>query len=85
MGVDDEVSGRRVELWADQPGCQVYTANGLDGSLRGKGGARYARWQGLCLETQLHPDAIHHPDWPSPVLRPGERYQHHMVFRFGVD
>jgi aldose 1-epimerase len=81
----DPGSGRTLALDSDQPGCQLYTGNGLEGSLRGKGGAAYVRHGGLCLETQAHPDAIHQPGWPQPVLRPGERSLHRMRFRFGVD
>lgn len=77
--------GRRLELWSDQPGCQVYTGNSLDGSLRGKSGAAYEQYGGICLETQFYPDAVHRPQWPSPVLRPGGRYRHIMVTRFSVD
>ena len=77
-------SGRRLELWSDQPGCQLYTGNFLDGTVTGKGGVRYAQYQGLCLETQKHPDSIHNPSWPSPVLRPGEVYEHRMELRFGL-
>jgi len=80
----DPSSGRRFELWADQPGVQLYTGNFLDGTLVGKAGTAYPQFGGLCLETQHHPDAIHHADWPSPVLRPGETYAHRMEFRFGV-
>ncbi len=80
----DPSSGRRLELRADQPGVQLYTGNVLDGTLVGKAGAAYSQYGGVCLETQHHPDAIHRPDWPSPVLRPGETYTHRMEFRFGV-
>ncbi|MEZ6195853.1 MAG: aldose epimerase family protein [Planctomycetota bacterium] len=77
-------SGRRLELRSDQPGCQFYSGNFLDGTIRGKGGGRYARHQGFCLETQSHPDAIHRPEWASPVLRPGETYRHRMEIRLSV-
>jgi galactose mutarotase-like enzyme len=39
-----------------------------DGSLRGKGGAVYAKHAGLCLETQGFPDAINQPSFPSGAL-----------------
>lgn len=26
---------------------------------------------GICLETQFWPDAIHHPDWPQPIIKAG--------------
>uniref|UniRef100_A0A0D9VHG5 Aldose 1-epimerase n=1 Tax=Leersia perrieri TaxID=77586 RepID=A0A0D9VHG5_9ORYZ len=79
--VRDGVTGRGMELWADQPGVQFYTANGLDG-VRGKGGAVYGRHGALCLETQGFPDAVNHPDFPSVIVRPGQVYTHNMVFRF---
>lgn len=78
----DPASGRTLEVLSDQPGVQVYMGGFLDGSLKGKGGAVYLRNGGLCLETQKYPDSIHHPDWPSPRLDPGQIYRHTMVHRF---
>jgi aldose 1-epimerase len=77
-------SGITMDLLATEHGVQLYTANFLDGTLRGKGGAAYARHAGFCLETQKYPDAIHHPEWPSPILRPGQAYRHVMVHRFSA-
>ncbi|MCC6580653.1 MAG: galactose mutarotase [Phycisphaeraceae bacterium] len=82
--VHDPVTGRRLELLADQPGFQLYTGNFLEPMPNAKCHAAYARHGGFCLETQIHPDAIHHPDWPSPILRPGQTYQHTMVHRFSA-
>lgn len=67
-----------------QPGVQLYTANFLEGEL-GKGGKPYPRRSGLCLETQNWPDAVHHPHFPSPVLRPGETYCQTTVYRFSEE
>jgi aldose 1-epimerase len=79
--VRDGATGRAMELWADQPGVQFYTANGL-GGVRGKGGKVYGRYGALCLETQGFPDAVNHPNFPSQIVRPGQVYRHHMVFKF---
>ncbi len=81
----DPHSGRWLEVSTDQPGVQFYSGNFLDGRLTGKGGVRYGRHAGLCLETQRFPDSPNHPQFPSAVLRPGERYRHLMVYRFGSD
>jgi len=81
----DPGSGRVLSLWSDQPGLQVYTANHLGAGPLGKRGAVYRRRHGVCLETQLFPDAANRPGWPSPLLRPGEIYRHRMVHRFGTD
>jgi aldose 1-epimerase len=78
----DPASGRAVEVLSDQPGVQVYMGGFLDGTLKGKGGAVYVRNGGLCLETQKFPDSVHHPEWPSPRLDPGQTYRHTMVHRF---
>jgi aldose 1-epimerase len=79
----DPGSGRVMELLTTEPGVQFYTGNFLDGSVKGKG-AVYVKHAGFCLETQKYPDAIHHPEWPQPILRPGETYRHVMVHRFSV-
>jgi aldose 1-epimerase len=78
----DPASGRTLEVLTDQPGIQVYMGNFLDGTLTGKGGAVYGPNAGLCLETQKFPDSVHHPDWPSTRLDPGQIYRHTMIHRF---
>lgn len=82
--VRDPASGRTLETWTTAPGFQLYTGGGLDG-VRGKGGARYTAHAGLCIEAQHPPDAIHHPAFPSVVLRPGETWEQTTVHRFGTD
>jgi len=77
--LEDPASGRILELRADQPGVQVYSAVGLD--VPGRGGVRYGPRSGLCLETEALPDAPNHPHFPSAILRPGEVYRHRMVCR----
>ncbi len=80
--VRDPASGRVMEVRTTEPGVQLYTGNFLDGSLTGKGGQRYERHAGFCLETQHYPDAPHHPNFPSIVLRPGATYRQTTVHRF---
>jgi aldose 1-epimerase len=82
--VHEPRSGRMMEVSTTEPALVFYTGNFLDGTLRGKGGALYPRHAGLCLETSRPPDAIHHPHFPSIVLRPGQRYDHRCVYRFST-
>ena len=67
------------------PGVQFYTGNYLDGCPAGKGNAPYGKRWGFCLETQFFPDAVHHPEFPSPVLRAGAEYRQETRFCFSVD
>jgi aldose 1-epimerase len=81
--VEEPESGRILEVLTTEPGVQFYTANSL-GPLRGKGGKTYGRRSALCLETQHFPDSPNHKDFPSTVLKPGERFQSTTVYRFGT-
>jgi aldose 1-epimerase len=81
--VTERKSGRVMEVYTDQPGIQFYTGNFLDGSLNGKGGNVYTKHSGFCLETQHYPDSPNQPEFPSVVLRPGEKYETETVYKFG--
>lgn len=61
-------SGRYMEVWNNHPGLQVYT------------GARTA----IALESQMYPDSPNHDSFPSTVLRPGEKYQHTVIYKLSV-
>jgi len=80
----DEVSGRKLEVWSDQPGLQMYTGNWLDGSPVSKSGRSYNDYDGVAFECQGFPDAINHPGFPSPILRPGEHYYRRIEFRLSI-
>ncbi|MFH1880872.1 MAG: aldose epimerase family protein [Bacillota bacterium] len=75
-------TGREMQVITDLPGVQVYTGQGLNQT--GKGGVRYRKYGGICLETQRYPDSIHHPHFPSVVLRPEEVYFTKTTYRFAV-
>jgi aldose 1-epimerase len=79
----DPVSGRQMELWTTEPGVQIYMAIGLNGSIKGIGGA-YQKFGALCLETQHFPDSPNHPNFPSAVLRPGNAFQSETMYKFSV-
>jgi aldose 1-epimerase len=63
---------------------QLYTANFLDGTITGKGGKTYPRRSGFCLETQHFPDSPNKPDFPTTVLKPGEKFQSTTIFKFSA-
>jgi aldose 1-epimerase len=73
-----------MEVLTDQPGVQLYTSNGMDGSIVGKGGARYPAHAGFCLETQHYPDSVNKPRFPSTLLRPGETFRSTTIYRFSA-
>lgn len=80
--IREPLSGRMLDVHADQPGLQVYSGNKLNGSLAGHGDVIYRQSDGLALEPQNLPDAPHHPEFPSAVLRPGQVYARTICYRF---
>jgi aldose 1-epimerase len=62
-------SGRIMEVRTTQPAVQLYTANHLGHTA-------------VCLETQHYPDSIHHKNFPSIVVRPGEPLKETTLFTF---
>lgn len=78
----DPDSGREMEVYTDQPGLQFYSGNFLDGSITGKDGKVYHKHYGLCLETHHFPDSPNRPDFPSTVLRRGEKYKTTTTYKF---
>ena len=80
-----EQSGIKLEVYTDEPGIQIYTGNFLDGTQTGKKNTKYNFRASVCLETQKYPDTPNKPEWPSCVLRPGEKYTSHTIFKFVVE
>jgi aldose 1-epimerase len=64
----DPRSGRTMEVRTDQPGLQLYTGQAA----------------GVALETQHHPDALHHGNFQSIVVKPGETMKTTTVYAFSA-
>ena len=79
----EPVSGRTLEVYATEPGVQLYTGNFLSG-FKGTHGATYPKRSAFCLECQHFPDSPNRPYFPSVVLNPGERYKQTTMYKFGV-
>ncbi len=79
---EDPDSGRVMEVYTTEPGVQFYTGNFLDGTLTGKGGCRYVRRGGFCLETQHYPDSPNQPQFPNTILHPGKVFRSQTVYKF---
>ena len=73
--------GLQMDCLTTQPGLQLYTADALE-PTPGKGGTVYQTFGAFCLEAQNWPDAVHHSDFPTCILRAGETYQQKIVYQF---
>jgi aldose 1-epimerase len=81
-------TGIFMEMFTNEPGVQVYSGNfqgvGKDADIIRKHGLKYPKHVSVCLESQKYPDSPNHPEWASPVLKPGEKYFSHAAYKFSV-
>ena len=79
--VSEVTSGRKMEVYTDLPGMQMYAGNFI-GSEPGKNGVTYENRTGVCFETQLFPNSMHIPEFKSSLLKAGEEFQSRTVYKF---
>jgi aldose 1-epimerase len=82
--VYDPESGRKMEVLTTQAGIQIYSGTWIE-NVTGKEGKKYDRQDAICLETQGFPNSPNIPFFPSPVLRPNEKYDEWCVYKFSVE
>ena len=82
--VYEPTSGRVMEIFTTEPAIQFYSGNFLDGTITGKEGKKYNHRYAFCLETQHFPDSPNKAEFPSTILRPGEKYTTTTVHKFSA-
>ena len=82
----DPASGRKLEIWTTEPCMQMYGAQNMTEQVPAKAaGKTLCQYAGVALETQHYPDSPNHPEFPSTVLRPGEKFKSRTEYRFTVE
>lgn len=74
-------SGLKMTVHTNQPSVHIYVGGNCFGKLKGKEGADYNTLSGICFETQNFPDAPNRSNFPSAVLRKGEKYNQKSIFK----
>lgn len=80
----EKSSGRQVDVFTTQPAIQIYTGYYIP-ELTIDGEKKFGSYSGVALETQHYPDAVHHPDFPSTFLKPGETFNEKTVYKFSMN
>ena len=78
-------SGRKMEIFTQEPAIQFYGGNFMDGADVGKHGKSFDYRESFALETQHFPDSPNQPQFPSIILKPGEKYETSSVYKFSVE
>jgi aldose 1-epimerase len=81
----DPRTGRIIDCFTTEPGLQVYTSNGMNGSVVGSSGTTYRQTEAFTLETQHFPDSPNKPNFPTTELKPGQDFHSTTIFHFATD
>ena len=76
--------GLTLAVLSDAPAVVIYDAAGFTGEAKGPDGQAYGRHAGLAIEPKYPPDSPNQPDFPDPVLRPGQTWSRTISFVIGV-
>ncbi len=80
--LEGDESGILMEVYTDCRGLQFYSGQNIPEGNISKGGAKYEKFGGLCLETQAIPNAVNVEHFPSPVCPAGKRYKSETSYKF---
>ena len=69
-------TGIAMTIETTYPGMQIYTANFLEENWPGKNHMVYGPRHAFCLEAEFFPDSPNQSNFPSAILKAGERYDH---------
>ncbi len=78
----EAISGRKMLVFTDLPGVQLYTGNNMSGVSHGKKGVQHPNYSAFCLETQFFPDTPNKPQFPSCILEPGKTFTTTTIYKF---
>ena len=79
----DQVSGRNLVVETDAVTVVLYTGNAITSGLDIYG-VKSRPYLGLCLETQGFPDAIHHSNFRSCILKKDQIFSSVTKYTFSV-
>lgn len=72
----------KMIISTNQPAVHIYVGGNCFNKIIGKENSAYHNKSGICFETQNFPDAPNHANFPSSLLKKGEKYNHETTFKF---
>ena len=80
----DPQSGRKMEIFTDEPCIHFFSANFFKGDDIGKLGKPINFRESFALETQRFPFVTNQKTFPAIILNPGETYKAKTIYRFSI-
>jgi aldose 1-epimerase len=79
-----DVTGVAMDVYTSEPGIQFYSGNFMQSKNTFKGGSKDDFRTAFCLETQHFPNSPNQLNFPTTVLKVGEKYFTQSVYKFGI-
>lgn len=80
--ITGDKSGITMDIYTEEPGLQFYSGNFMQSKNEMKYGKMDDFRTSFALETQHYPDSPNQPSFPTTVLKPGETYKTHTIYKF---
>ena len=80
----DSISKRNMFITTSEPGVVVYTMNHADNPMLLSNGKLQEIHYAVCLETQKPAIGYNEQGRQAVILKPGEIYTQHTMFKFTV-
>ncbi|MGO4875311.1 aldose epimerase family protein [Pedobacter psychrotolerans] len=77
-------SGLTLSVYTTEPIAHLYTGKYLE-VKNGKGGRDYGSFEGFCVETQHHPNAVNIPSFPNTILQPEDLYTQTTIYKVSLN
>ncbi len=80
--VSSATTGITMTIKTTEPGLQFFDCHDMDGTITGKNKSRFSRYAAFVLETQHFPDSPNHDNFPSTILKTGEKFTSKTEYAF---
>ena len=80
--LSESESGRCIKVYTTQPGIQIYSGY-YNPEFTIDGVTKFGKYSGVAMETQHFPDSPNHPEFPTTLLKPGEKYSQTTQWKIG--
>ena len=75
-------TGIVMDIYTEEPGLQFYSGNFMKSNNTFKNGTKDDFRSAFCLETQHFPDSPNQKNFPSTILKPGDKYHTVSLYKF---
>ena len=82
--LEDKISGRKLEVYTDQPAVVIYSGNYLYEVGKLSNGLECLKYMGICFETQDYPNVLNFIPEKAKIYNSSKPYSQKTIFKFST-